>query len=150
MPPVNLPLCRTVEYGKVFETGKPVRFRFIRGTEKAPRYGARFGQDIEPAGRYLVHNPNPGQLPPRMEKGTIAFRNPIVLQLSTDGNTYGPNGWKAQLQRAFKAKRKALTCKLRAAGYDGIVTCDKYGTSEIVDLRPVSCPLTKASIRRKR
>lgn len=135
----RLALCEIVEYGKHFATGRPVRFRYVRGTEKAPNYGSRFGQDIEPAGRYLLHNPDPGDLPPRMEAGEVAFENPLVLRLSTDGNTYGPNGWKARLARAYKAKRKQLTCKLRAVGFDGIVTCDKYGTMEIVDLRPVPC-----------
>lgn len=136
--PSALPLCKVTEYGKTFETGRPVQFRYLRNTEPAPNFGPRFGQDIEPAGRYLLHNPNPGDLAPHWEKGQIAFKNPLVLQLSTGENVYGPNGWKAHLQRTFKAKRKALSCKLLKAGYDGIVTCDEYGTREIVDLQPLA------------
>lgn len=140
---LDLALCEVREYGKTFATGKPVRFKYLRGTEKAPNFGPRFGQDIEPTGKYLLHNPQGESWvegnPRRWEAGEVAFENPLVLRLSTDGDTYGPNGWKARLCQAFKAKRKALACKLRRAGYDGIVTCDDGGTREIVDLRVVSC-----------
>ena len=134
-----LALCRVREHGIVFATGKPVRFKFARGTEKSPNFGPTFGQDIEPAGKYLTHNPDPKYLPRHWVTGEVSFRNPLVLQLSTDGDTYGPNGWKARLQREFRAKRKALSCKLRRAGYDGIVTCEAGETREIVDLSVVAC-----------
>src|SRR5208337_4156198 len=46
--------ARAVEYGHLFETGKPVSFRYVHNTDKAPKLGARYGQDIEPAGYYVL------------------------------------------------------------------------------------------------
>ena len=150
---ISLPTCRAVEYGVTFETGKPVTFKYLRNTERAPNFGPRFGQDIEPVGRYLVHNSNPGELPARWERGTVTFRRPLVLPLSLDPEQiYGPRGWKALLRDHFKARGRRLSCKLRALGYDGIVTCDRDGsTREIVDLQPIACGLrTSASPKRRR
>ena len=140
-PQKQLPLCEVNEYGVEFKTGQKVRFHYIRNTEKSPRLGSRFGQDIEPVGRYLLHNPNPGDIPKGWETGEVTFNNPLVLQLTTDEqHIYGEGGWKAQLHRAYKRKRSALSCKLKAEGFDGIVTCDNDGyTREIVDLAPVKC-----------
>lgn len=124
-----------VEGGVAFETGQPVTFTYIRNTESAPKRTAQdFGQAIEPAGRYMLHDtarsPN---LPSTWERGTIAFQSPIVLW---HGNTTSqPDGWKARLSAAFGGKRgAALSRAIVAAGHDGIVTVDTHGTSEIVDL----------------
>jgi hypothetical protein len=59
------------EYGLHFETGVPVTFKFLRGTARAPYLGDRFQQDIEPVGRYMAHNPNPGDLAPDWQTGTL-------------------------------------------------------------------------------
>ena len=138
-----LDLCTSREYGKVFETGRPVRFRFVRNTEKSPRFGTRFGQDIEPHGRFMLHNPEPGDLPRKWEAGEVDFRKPLVLRMVSSGSDeiFGPLGWKARLSQAFGGKKgKQLTCHLRKLGYDGIVTCDGDAyTREIVDLRVVQC-----------
>ena len=32
----KLDLCRAVEQGKTFETGRPVTFRYVRSTEPSP------------------------------------------------------------------------------------------------------------------
>lgn len=119
----------------VFQTGQPVRFSYYRrpsGAAERHNFGARFGQDIEPAGRYMLHwqeGPGGGALP-GMETGVVTFDNPLVLH----NLYYGPEGWKQRLVDAFGAKGKALSKKLRAAGYDGIVTVDGGDVSEIVDL----------------
>jgi hypothetical protein len=140
-----LALCRTTEFDVRFETGLPVRFRFVRSVEKSPNFGPMYGQDIEPVGRYMLHNPDPRELPPTWETGMVSFYNPLVLALSTDDRIYGPNGWKARLVKVFGSRRKALSCKLRRLGIDGIVTCDSdnrgriSGTREIVDLTSVRC-----------
>ena len=141
----QLPLCKIKEGGKLFETGTPVHFNYFHNTEKSPRMGSRFGQDIEPSGRYLSHDPKPGRPQPNWERGKTTFHNPLVMQLVTDRDTgiYGPTGWKAQLHRASKRKGKSLACHLRKLGFDSIVTCEEHRgsryTSEMVDLRPVKC-----------
>lgn len=147
----KLHLTRGSEYGKTFETGKPVTFTFLRNTEKSPNLGAKYGQDIEPAGKYLLHNPDAeswtkGPGGNRWETGKVTFEKPLVLALTDDENAiYGPTGWKAKLVAASGGlKGKRLSCFLRQHGYDGIVTTDKTNyTREIVDLRVVSCPLPK-------
>lgn len=133
---LDLGYATTDEYGTHFETGVPVTFPFIRNTEKSPRVGATFGQDIEPQGRYLLHNHDPKREPPRgWQTGTITFRSPLVIALSGDPDQiYGPKGWKARLRDAT-GKRGAALSRHLAKTYDGIVTVDNTGaTSEIIDL----------------
>ena len=135
----KLALCRVREFEVEFATGKPVTFAAIRNTNKSPNFGPIYGQDIEPAGQYVLHDPKLGKLPSNWKKRKVTFKAPLVLKLSTDNETYGPNGWKARLAREFRAKRKTLSCKLRKAGFDGIITCDDGVTNEIVDLRTITC-----------
>lgn len=142
----NLGLCLVTEKGSRFETGRPVSFKFRRGTTPSPKFGPRFGQDIEPTGRYMVLDPG-GPVPKGFEAGKVSFKNPLVLKLvnskDPDAAIYGPAGWKARLRKAYRKKGRALSCALRKEGYDGIVTCDvvrgEAGTSEIIDLRKVPC-----------
>jgi hypothetical protein len=42
--------------------------------------------------------------------------------------------WKAALHFRFNARGKKLSSKLRAEGYDSVVTTDGYGTREIMML----------------
>jgi len=131
------------EAGWLFETGVPVTFRYMRNTERSPYFGATFGQDIEPAGRFfLADTANAADHPVRgWEYGWATFQCPLVLLFTTEPDLphYGPHGWKARLAAEFGATGKKLTRKLRAAGYDGIVTIWEHGgrfdyTKEIVDL----------------
>jgi hypothetical protein len=133
----DLELATSDELGVHFETGVAVTFQFLRNTEKSPRFGARFGQDIEPAGRYLLHKDWAGDPPRGWETGTITLRSPLVIPLSGDPNAiYGSTGWKARLQTATGKKGRALSADLIRRGYDGIVTVDPGGyTREIVVLR---------------
>ncbi len=123
-------------FGRIFfETGRPVRFSYYRrasGAAQKHHFGGTFGQDIEPAGRYMNHRAEgpEGWHPPGLELGEVTFENPLVLH----NLYYGPEGWKQRLVDAFGAKGKALSKKIRAAGYDGIVTVDGRDVSEIVDL----------------
>ncbi len=134
-PDDDLAICAVKEEGVEFRTGQPVSFHYIRNTERAGHYGSRFGQDIEPAGRYLLHREEDYKLTRGWEQGDITFENPLVLRLTTDEDIYGPNGWKARLSRAFGNKKgKSLSKALLRAGYDGIVTCGDNDTREIVDL----------------
>jgi len=124
----------------VFETGRPVTFTFIRNTEKAPNMGSRYGQDIEPAGRYMLHLEGDYDAPRGWSTGTISFKNPIVLRDTLDSQIYGPNGWKARLMREMGGKKgRALTAALLSVGHDGIVTVTStrglQSTMEIVSLK---------------
>lgn len=141
-PRVPIALARSVEsdpqFGRVaFSSGRPVRFTYLHNDEKSPKLGSRFGQDIEPSGFYVLHDEvGSASLPRKWTRGTATLRKPLVLRQTLDGNIYGPLGWKARLAAAFGAKKRALSRKLVARGFDGIVTVDGRGsTSEIVLLR---------------
>lgn len=143
----NLGLCEFREVsmdGKTthFRTGLPVTFPFIRNTASMPKWKKgtpdTYGQKVEPAGRYMLHATN-SHLNPGWIRGSVSFQNPIVLSY---GNTTGDAfGWKSRLSKEFGGKvGKALTAKLRALGYDGVVTGGRHGTDEIVDLNPIRNP----------
>ena len=134
-----LPLTKTREKGTSFETGRPVSFTFIRNTEKSPYFGARFQQDIEPAGRYILFDTDPtSPLPRSWIRGTAQFKSPIVLRFSESGR-YDEFSWKHLLARHYRARGAKLSRALLRAGYDGIVTVGDDGeTREIVDLKPVA------------
>jgi hypothetical protein len=129
---------RVEEYGVVFETGRPVTFRFVRSTEKAPYFGSRFQQDIEPAGVYLVHNPTPGDLPPRWVAGTATFEYPMVVLFNAADRFggYDEDSWKAHLHDEYGKTGRALSTAVLKDGYDAIVTVGDGYTKEIVALRP--------------
>lgn len=136
------------EKGVHFKTGKPVTFNYIRNTEKSPNFGEKFGQHIEPAGRYMLHNTASADPKGKehlksigWETGVIRFENPLVIELIADydnanwtQSTYGEKGWKQRLFDYYGKKGLNLTKALRADGYDGIVTTSGYDTREIVDL----------------
>lgn len=132
----DLDLATSNEGGVHFETGVPVTLEFIRNTEKSPYVGARFGQDIEPAGRYMLHKELPGAPSRGWISGTITFRSPLVIPLTGDPDAiYGPTGWKARLRDTTGKTGRALSADLVKRGYDGIVTVDDRGyTREIVAL----------------
>jgi GNAT superfamily N-acetyltransferase len=137
-----LAYVRVTEEGHRFESGVPVTFPFFRNTERAPHFGGRFQQDIEPAGRYmLLRNKLVTELPKTWMSGTVTFHKPLVLAFNTnpDGG-YDDTSWKAQLTRAYGRTGRALSQAVLRDGYDGIVTVqlDSRGrpmhTKEIVDL----------------
>lgn len=138
------------EAGVQFQTGVPVTMRYIRNVQPAPYFGDRFQQDIEPAGRYLMHlHWDPGQRAAEQgwEVGEVTLHAPLVLSFTTDGpeapTLYGPGSWKARLHQALSASGCKLTKALRTAGFDSIVTVWLQGgepshTKEIV-LLPEKC-----------
>lgn len=129
------------ESGVRFETGKPVRFPFIRNTVASPRPSRhghdQFQQKLEPAGAYLLHDTVRNKnLARGWVSGIATFRKPLVLPWSIS-DRYDDQSWKALVARAFRARGKRLTQKLLAHGYDAIVTVDRHGgTSEIIALDP--------------
>ena len=115
-----------------FQTGVPVTFDFVRNTESAPQTTG-FGQDVEPSGRYLSKKETDVSEWPGWESGTVSFNSPLVLDFG--GSYADDDNWKRVLSRRYDGKTgEELSDAIREDGYDAIVTEDKYGTSEIVDL----------------
>lgn len=118
------------------ETGKPMTVYFARNTVSskgnAPA-GMDFGQKIEPAGEYMViqEADMSDQGGDGWAYGSIQFRNPLVLEHKDTTSS----GWKKDLSDMFGGKTgKALSKAVQKAGHDAIVTRDKYGYSETVNL----------------
>ena len=131
-----LTLATAQEYGETFETGRPVLFRFLRNTQGAPKPGFNdtYQQKIEPAGLYVVHNPEPGDLPRGWVAGVMRFNNPLVIPFNTERGTYDGHSWKMMLYRHYGKRGKVLSKALVRDGYDGIVTVGQDETREIVNL----------------
>jgi len=130
-------LATADEQGVQFETGKPVTFQYMRSKAKAPSLGAKFQQDIEPAGRYLIHNEDPGsRAEERWEIGKITLQHPLVIKFNPVNNvSYDEDSWKANLAQHYGKTGKALSKAIVDDGYDGIVTVGQGPyTKEIVDL----------------
>lgn len=133
--------AETTEDGVHFQTGKPVDVKYTHRKQPTQNFGARFGQDIEPAGRYVLHghlgtpgeSVEAGNFKVTTTHGTVHFQNPLVI---VHGGTTGePGAWKRRLSGEHGGKKgKALSKAIAKQGHDGIVTVDKHGTSEIVDL----------------
>jgi hypothetical protein len=120
--------------GTHFETGKPVTFKYVHNLTSAtqlfgkPKKTSEYGRWFEPSGQYVNAVPRFPEPRPELEFGTLTFNNPLVIKNND-------LGWKQQLSESFGNKRgKALSEALIRSGYDGIVTVDKYGTTEIVNL----------------
>lgn len=108
----------------------PVTMMVAHNTEKSPFLGATYGQDIEPAGRYVIQVPKPV---PGWENATVTFDAPLHIDF---GGQYGdPSNWKQVLSDEYDCKTGVdLSRALVDDGYDAIITSDSYGTSEIIDL----------------
>jgi ribosomal protein S18 acetylase RimI-like enzyme len=91
-----------------------------------------FGAEIEPWGRYMSEDPAPHGPPTRenWERGNVSFENPLFVP-----HNYG--SWKQELSQDHGGLTgKELSRALLDKGHDGIITHDKYGIGEMVDIRP--------------
>jgi len=133
---------------EMFQSGTPIEFNYMRGTQKSPYFGERFQQHIEPAGRYMIYDDDPSRPDESgfWERGKVNFANPLVIPFNSkpDNSAYDDTNWKMALHKAYGGlKGVALSKAIIADGYDGIVTVyiDPDGkpryTKEIVDLRPI-------------
>lgn len=121
-----------------FATGTPVTFPYAKNTAKSPNMGTEYAQDIEPAGDYITYSDLSDEQKDKFKSenpswifGTIHFNNPLVMPNETTGH----GGWKTKLSDAYNGLTgKKLSRAIMKAGYDGIITVDKYGPSEIVNL----------------
>ena len=120
----------------------PIDFDYIHNAEKSPNMGSRFGQDVEPHGRYIQQKPSTWrgdeierQIVPQTSSGSVRFNKPYVLDV---GAGYGePTNWKNVLSKQYGGlKGRELSEALIKDGYDGVITFGpKHGaTSEVVDL----------------
>lgn len=125
-----------------WESGRRVTFQYFRNPQRAPNLGARFGQDIEPAGRYMQHASSGVNVEGLQRDGWEVGRQPFKMPLVLLFTGYGPDGWKARLHRAFGGLVGAdLSRALQRIGFDGIVTLVEengagtrpYRSGEIVD-----------------
>ncbi len=120
------------EKGLHFETGKPVEFPYIHNKEPSPDMGERFGQHLEPAGKYMVHTGHHENLRPSLEAGVHRFENPLVIEWGTTSGE--AHGWKSKLSKAFGGKTGATLSKaIRKHGHDGVVTVGSFRGSLDVD-----------------
>lgn len=116
------------------KTGVPFEFEFMRNTTSAGNFGSLYGQHIEPHGRYmLMRTAENGDLLPGWESGRVRFNKPLVIHWGNGGYA-DPDNWKQVLFTKYQKKGKALSKAIRKDGFDGIITFDRYGTKEIVDL----------------
>lgn len=116
----------------------PMELSFIRNPVSSTEHvsGAEFGQDIEPSGRYVTQSA--GVVPDGWQSGTVTFQKPLHMDWGASGSYVEEDNWKQRLSAHYGGKTgKALSTAVRTDGYDAIVTHDKYGTSEIVDLTNV-------------
>ncbi len=117
--------------GFPIQKGQP--FPWLHNTEGAFQY-VRNDKSItkmDPAGRFVVHDDlGRGRGPDeRWISGQSTFENPLYIQV---------NGWKERLNETYGGKSgKALSDALKKDGYDGIVTFDKYGPSEIININDI-------------
>lgn len=131
------------EHGVLFAHKTPVCFPFKRCTEPSPYCGPTYQQDIEVAGRYMIHDSNPaGEELPGWERGVQSFENPLVMLLNTNlgsGRVYDRNSWKVMLCDRYACTGERLRVALLGDGFDGVVTLGSYqgkvfDTREIVSL----------------
>lgn len=111
--------------GSPFKTGQSATFHYTRNLTSAGQapLGMDFGQDIEPAGEYMVIDQDKLSESDGWESGTISFNNPIVLEHKSTRS----DGWKRDLSEMFSGKTgKDLTSAIKQGGYDGIITIDTY------------------------
>lgn len=113
----------------------PMEVSYIRNPVSSTTHAVNqdFGQGIEPSGRYLTESS--GRTPDGWESGTVRFEKPLHLLFGESGLYTEDDNWKRRLSGYYGGKTgKALSKAVRKDGHDGIVTHDKYGTSEIIDL----------------
>lgn len=113
------------EDGKTNKDGS-MTFEYLHiSNANTQNFGARFGQNIEPAGEYMSFIPEgtPHVNLSNYHYGTIHFDKPLLLEHKSTGE----NGWKKDLSDMFGGKTgKALSNAVKKAGYDAIVTWENY------------------------
>ncbi|WP_372647772.1 LPD23 domain-containing protein [Draconibacterium sp.] len=103
------------------EYWKGKTFGYIHNSQPSENMGAMFGQDVEPAGKYITMDY--AFVPANYVEGTVSFNNPLVIDIT--GQEYPQ--WKKDLSLLNKGVTgKKLSNKLRQQGYDAIITVEQY------------------------
>jgi len=119
--------------GAAEEASQPVTVEYLHNTQKAPNLGSRFGQDVEPHGKYIIERTEGSTTPEGWESGKVTFKKPLVVDFG--GGYQEASNWKNILSQRYEGKTgKALSDAIRKDGYDGIITKRDGQTREIVDL----------------
>lgn len=122
----------------ITETPGPFTFEYFRHLKKSPNMGSRFGQDIEPAGKYMNIKSSGAdelirQFPNKYETGNLTFNNPMLLIQDS------PLEYKKILSEKYGGLTgKKLSKAIIKDGYDGIITKSSnpmYGYGEIISLQ---------------
>lgn len=121
-------------------SGLPVRLEIAHNTESAGYHGTRFQQHIEPAGMYVTEAGDYKPDLPQVQYGIATVRCPLVMHTNTgSGGLYDKYSWKQRLVDAFggpqspvqkrQARRRGrvLADKIKAAGFDAILTVGRHG-----------------------
>lgn len=104
-------------------------FKLMHNKEKAPYFGDRFGQNVEPSGYYSIEYM--GHLPENWELVELTYNKPLIIPVTEKTLV----SWKFDLAEKMKAKKQNLSKKLMSMGYDVIVTQYPNGeTGEIIVL----------------
>ena len=102
--------------------------KIMKNMEKAQNYGSMFGQDVEPAGTYVLEKDFDRKLDKPWVEGQADISNPLVIDVDDDTLI----SYKHELAKKYKAKGKRLTQKLMEAGYDAIITIRNGSSGEII------------------
>lgn len=129
-------LKKSITESTEVSTGNPISLFYSRNTKSSKNFklahGVDVGRHLEPHGEYMNVDHSPLKAPDsNWETGSIHFKNPLVLpHKSTDSH-----GWKKDLSDLCDGKTgKVLSEHLKKIGHDGIITQDKYGLNETVNL----------------
>lgn len=139
-PTLGAKYAKMTDPGAV-QTGRPITMHTVRNTEKAPDMGPRFGQDVEPAGQYVNMRFDEALPAAGWEAGIVELQNPLII------DAIDTVAWKRALSEANEgAVGAALTQRLQAQGYDGIITKQGGQISETVIFDPKKSNLTKGFV----
>lgn len=109
----------------------------IRMNGKAPNYGSKYGQDVEPTGFYcLLGNKYSDLNSTYSTPYSFKFHNPLIVKWSEESDNID---WKYKIATLYNSKGKKLSNKIMKDGYDSIITLDSKGyTAEVVLLNTMN------------
>lgn len=118
---------------------EPIETAYVRNPDSLGRDvgPTDFARDVEPAGRYMNIVDSDWAVGNAAERGwqtgRVRFEKPLHMDFG--GQYDEESNWKRRLSAHYGGLAgQALSDAVRADGYDAIITNDRYGDSEVVDL----------------